>query len=157
MKGKPRGSTSGLEDYHNRLRSDNTASMLKVIDRLKMDKPHSKWTYKEVWIGAGLKSKIALDSIWNSHIRAAIDIHNQRVDSLTTVNGGDILAADKPVIQALRKQVKTLREQRDQALALIAQYSADTDYYKRKSNDLQNSVDRLKSYLDVDKSVVPVI
>ncbi|WP_110946379.1 hypothetical protein [Pseudomonas bohemica] len=149
MKGKPRGSTSGLEDYHDKLRSANTALMLAVIEQLKVIKPDAKWSYKEVWSGAGLKSKVALDSVWNEHVRLEIDRHNNTLDSRNTVlNENVVSVVEKPAILALKEQVKILKQQRDQALALIAQYAADTDFYKRRCVDLQSSVDRLKAYIN---------
>ncbi|MFV2949001.1 hypothetical protein [Pseudomonas japonica] len=146
MKAKPRGTTSGLEEYHADTKARNTANMLQVIERLRVDRPNSKWSYKDVWVVAGLKSQIALDSPWNAHIKTEIDHHNKKIQSSVLSQGeneedGD----DRLLIRELKAEVKAIKGQRDRALARIAQYCADTDHYKKRCKDLEKAVSRLKA------------
>lgn len=148
MKAKPRGTTSGLEEYHADTKARNTASMLQAVARLKLNKPHSKWTYKDVWAGAGLKSRIALDSPWNAHVKAEIDAHNGKIQCSTLSQGvGKEAVGDRLAMRELKAEMKEVREQRDKALARIAQYCADTDHYKKRCKDLERAVARLKAII----------
>jgi hypothetical protein len=148
MKAKPRGTTSGLEEYHADTKARNTASMLQVVARLRLDKPSSKWSYKDVWAGAGLKSQIALDSPWNAHVKAEIDAHNGNIQYSTLTQGmGEEAAGGRLAMRELKAEMKEIREQRDQALARIARYCADTDHYKKRCKDLEMAVARLKSII----------
>jgi len=144
MKGKPRGTTSGLLEYHANNKQRNTICMLQVIDRLRREKPNSKWSYKDVWSGAGLKSQVALDSPWNAHVKSEIDYHNRMVGSAPLSDCDNMATSDWRVLGELRSEIKVLKEQRDQALERIAQYCADTDFYKKKCRDLERAVARLK-------------
>lgn len=147
MKAKPRGNVVGLKKNREDLKASNTAAMMEVITQLRIEKPTSKWTYKEVWSRAGLKSQIALDSVWNAHVRAEIEAHNARVRSLL-VEGASVsgaVAYDKDLVRSLRDELRICRNQRDQALSRIAQFAADTKYFKDKCEDLTKIVDRLRS------------
>jgi len=76
---KPRGSLVGLKENREALKVKNTEAMLKVVEKLGKEKPDALWSYKDVWSGAGLKSNVALNSPWNSHVRDAIDAHNSSI------------------------------------------------------------------------------
>lgn len=146
MKGKPRGTTSGLKGYQAGAKERNTKAMLGVIEVLKIERSTSRWSYKDVWSAAGLKSQVALDSPWNADVKSAIDLHNQLLASSAHIHfSGTDGAIDKLALRDLRRQVSEMKEQRDQALARIAQYCADTDYYKKRCQDFQRTVERLKS------------
>lgn len=145
MKAKPRGSVSGLLEFHSKSRASSTAAMLMVIGKLRIEKPFVKWSYKEVWSGADLKSQIALNSPWNIHIRLEIDEHNERLERDSHGGSELMVPSEKALLRSYKVELKALREQRDQALARIAQYCADADYHKKRCADLEKSVDRLKS------------
>lgn len=146
MKGKPRGSVSGLKKNRDDLKVKNTASMMNVIAKLRIEKPTKKWTYKEVWTRAGLKSQIALDSAWNAHVRAEIEAHNLRVCNISAVGPkhSERPAADRDLLKSLKEELKICESQRDQALARIALYAADAQYYKDQWADLDKTVKRLR-------------
>lgn len=146
MKAKPRGTTSGLEQFHADTKNRNTAKMLQVIERLRLERPSSKWSYKDVWAGAGLKSQIALDSPWNAHVKEKIDCHNELIQFPVFNQCENENASSRRLgVRDLKAEIKELKAQRDQALAKIAQYCADTDYYKNRCRDLERAVARLKT------------
>lgn len=148
MKAKPRGTTSGLKEFHAHIKARNTASMVRVVEALRLNKPNSKWSYKDVWAGGGLKSQIALDSPWNAHIKEEIDFHNRQIHcSALNQGGGEEAVGGRLAIHEMKAQMKEIREQRDQALARIAQYCADTDHYKKRCKDLERVVARLKAMI----------
>lgn len=149
MKAKPRGSTSGLLKHHSSQKINNTTAMLEVITKLKIERPTAKWTYKDVWATAGLKSQIALNSAWNQHIRAEIDAHNSYVDQLGSEqpNGAKISVSEKQALALLRTNLKNCKSQRDQALARISQLSADVNFFRKKCEDLEQTVLRLRGNL----------
>jgi len=143
VRAKPRGSVRGLKKNREDLKSFNTEALMAVIAQLRIEKPTGKWSYKEVWSRAGLKSQIALNSPWNSHVRAEIEKHNARLrnspaEDFPTASGKDLLGA-------LREELRSCRAQRDQALSQIAQFAADTEYFKKQYLDLKKIVDRLRS------------
>lgn len=147
MKAKPRGSVVGLKKNREDLKASNTAAMMGVIAQLRIEKPTSKWTYKEVWSRAGLKSQIALDSIWNAHVRAEIEAHNARALNLPDEGAlaPKALTYEKDLVKSLREELRICKNQRDKALSRIAQFAADTKYFKNKCEDLTKTVDRLRS------------
>lgn len=146
MRAKPRGSFIGLSKNREDLKARNTEAMMGVIAELRVEKHASKWLFKEVWSRAGLKSQIALDSPWNAHVRAEIEAHNARVRSLTPEGapGPRGLIYDMDLLKSLKEELRICKAQRDQALSQIAQFAADTDYFKKKCDDLTRTVDRLR-------------
>ena len=148
MKAKPRGTTSGLEEFHADTKARNTANMMRVVETLRLNKPNSKWSYKDVWAGCGLKSQVALDSPWNVHIKTEIDFHNKKIHCSALNQGeGEAAAGGRLAMHEMKAQMKEIRKQRDQALARIAQYCADTDHYKKRCKDLERVVTRLKAMI----------
>jgi hypothetical protein len=146
VRAKPRGSIIGLKKNREDLKARNTEAMMGVIAQLRIEKPASKWWYKEVWSRAGLKSQIALDSPWNAHVRAEIETHNARILCLApeVIFGPRGLVYDKDLLKSLKDELRICKEQRDKALSRIAQFAADTDYIKRKCDDLTKTVERLR-------------
>lgn len=143
---KPRGSLVGLKKNREALKVKNTDAMLKVIEHLRKEKPDALWSYKDVWSGAGLKSNIALNSPWNSHVRDAIDAHNSSVREASEL---EVCASmQKKTLRVingeLRKQVEVMRKERDSALSKIAIYEAEADFYKRKCEGLLRVNERLR-------------
>lgn len=146
MRGKPRGSIIGLLRHRDDQRDQNTSAMVEVIQLLQSEKPNIKWTYKDVWSRAGLKSPNSLSSPWNAHIRAEIDSHNQLVSSSISADPyGGLTKAERDVVGLLRAELKVCKAQRDDALARIAQFAADADFFKKQCDDLKKAVARLKS------------
>lgn len=146
MRAKPRGSFIGLKKNREDLKARNTAALMSVIAQLRIEKPMSKWTYKEVWSRAGLKSQIALDSAWNAHVRAEIGAHNARVRSFPA-GGAPLPGAptyDRDLVKSLREELRICKNQRDQALSRIAQFAADAEYFKKQCEDLKKIVARLR-------------
>jgi len=144
---KPRGSLVGLKENREALKVKNTEAMLKVVEQLGKEKPDALWSYKDVWSGAGLKSNVALNSPWNSHVRDAIDAHNSSIREASEL---EVFASTqkktlKVINGELRKQVEVMRKERDQALSKIAIYEAETDFYKRKCEGLLRVNERLRS------------
>ena len=144
MKAKPRGSLVGLRKSRAELRLRNTDAMIQAVAELRIAKPDSKWTFKEVWTRAGLKSQIALDSPWNAHVRAAIESHNSSLQGLQerTVSSG--AGANRPLLNALRDELRTCKQQRDQALSQIGQLVADAEFFRKKCEDLTRTVELLR-------------
>ena len=146
MKGKPRGSVIGLLKHRDEQRDQNTSAMVEVIRLLQSDKPNTKWTYKDVWSRAGLKSPNSLRSSWNAHIRAEIDSHNQFGSSTRSSKPSEgLIKAEKDLVGLLRAELKVYKAQRDDALARIAQFAADADFFKKQCDDLKKAVARLKN------------
>jgi hypothetical protein len=145
MRGKPRGSVIGLLKHRDDQRDQNTSAMLEVIQILHSEKPNTKWTYKDIWSRAGLRSPNSLASPWNAHIRAEIDSHNQLVSISTSERPcAGLTKAERDVAGRLREELKVCKAQRDDALALIAQFAADADFFKKQCDDLKKTVARLK-------------
>lgn len=148
MRGKPRGSVIGLLKHRDDQREQNTSAMLEVIQLLQSEKPNTKWTYKDIWSRAGLRSPNSLASPWNAHIRAEIDSHNQLVLSSRSARPySGLTKAERDVVGLLRAELKLCKAQRNDALALIAQFAADADFFKRQCDDLNKKVERLKKPL----------
>lgn len=147
MRAKPRGSVIGLKKNREDLKASNTEAMMGVIAQLRIEKPTSKWAYREVWSRAGLKSQIALDSPWNAHVRAEIEAHNARLRNLPAEGAlvPGALAYDRDLVKSLREELRICKAQRDQALSRIAQFAADAEYFKKQCQDLTKTVDRLRS------------
>lgn len=147
MRGKPRGSVIGLLKHRGDQQDQNTSAMVEVIRLLQSEKPTTKWTYKEVWSRAGLKSPNSLGSPWNAHIRAEIDSHNQLVSSSKSAKPyGKLTKAEIDLVGLLRAELKVCKVQRDDALARIAQFAADADFFKKQCDDLKKTVARLKKH-----------
>lgn len=146
MRAKPRGSVIGLKKNREDLKASNTSAMMNVIAQLRIEKPTSKWSYKEVWSRAGLKSQIALDSVWNAHVRAEVEAHNARVRSFPDegVSLPRALTYDRDLVKSLREELRICKSQRDQALSRIAQFAADAEYFKKQCEDLTKIVARLR-------------
>lgn len=143
MKKKPRGSTAGLRKLQEDTKKQNSEAMMTIIRQLRIESPARKWTYREVWSKAGLKSQVALDSPWNTHIRNLIDEHNLEIKAKEIVNPSktNIDKTSKNYIRELRE----LKRQRDAALSKIASYAADVHYYKKKLSDLTIRFERYKA------------
>ncbi|MDT4840823.1 hypothetical protein FQZ97_746570 [compost metagenome] len=147
MRAKPRGSVVGLKKNREDLKVSNTAAMMSVIAWLRIEKPTRKWTYKEVWSRAGLKSQIALDSAWNAHVRAEIEAHNARIRS-SPADGVSVPGAptcDRDLVKSLREELRICKNQRDQALSRIAQFAADAEYFKKQCEDFKKIAAGLRS------------
>lgn len=147
MDKKPRGSQKGLLESRRATKERNTEQLWRQIETLRKQKSGSTWSYKEVWVGAGLKSNVALNSPWNSHVRAAIDQHNTEVRE--AVDLGTIGYRQRKTLRAanreLREVIATLTKERDMALSQIAVYRAEADHYKAEADKLNNQLARLKS------------
>lgn len=148
-KNKPRGSQDGLKQNRELTKITNTESMWKIVNKLRKEKSSSLWTYKEVWSSAGLKSPVALNSHWNSHIRSAIDNHNSQLKENAEL--GPIGQAKRRTLRdsnrVLRDQLNTMRKERDQALSKIAIFEADALHFKSQYEIQLNITDRLRSQL----------
>lgn len=144
MRAKPRGSMKGLQKSQCEMKARNTSALLGVIADFRIEKPNTRWTYREICSRAGLRSPNALDRPWNAHIRAEIEAHNSRVRSsqlplLETTEK----ATPRHEIKDLRSELTICKAQRDSALSRIAQYSADSEYLRKRCDDLQRIIDRL--------------
>lgn len=140
-----RGSIVGLIRHHEDLKKKNTDAMWSVLLRLEMEKPQLPWSYKEVWSGAGLKSGVALSSVWNRHIREAIELHNAKLIEGESTASSDISNSTTLAERNfdLRNKVKELKVQRDHAYSKIAQYESDLEFYKKKFEDVSDANFRL--------------
>ncbi|WP_152442326.1 hypothetical protein [Pseudomonas putida] len=147
MKAKPRGSTKGLKARSDVVKLVNTEKLVGAIKQLSDEKPNEAWTFLEVSRIAGLKSTVAINSSWNSHIKLQIKHHNESLnyknDISVSASPSQRLAGLK--LQRLRAELLICQKQRDDALSRIAVYAADADYYKNKCADLTRIVDRLKA------------
>lgn len=143
MKNKPRGSTAGLRKIQEDTKKQNSEAMMTIIFQLRIESPTRKWTYREVWSKAGLKSQVALDSPWNTHIRNLIDEHNLDIKAKKSVNTSTTNIED-PSNKYIR-ELRELKRQRDTALSKIASYAADVLYYKKKLSDLTIRFERYKA------------
>lgn len=148
-KNKPRGNQDGLKQNRELTKITNTESMWKIVNKLRKEKSSSIWTYKEVWSSAGLKSPVALNSHWNSHIRSAIDNHNSQLKENAEL--GPIGQSKRRTLRdsnrSLRYQLSELKKERDNALSKIAIFEADAQYFKTQYETQLNITDRLRSQL----------
>lgn len=145
MKAKPRGSLVGLRKSQAELRLRNTDAMEQALSELRIAKPDSKWSFKDVWTRAGLKSQIALNSPWNAHIRAEVEAHNSKLKSQIQKAEASVTPChDRTLVSALRDELRVYKQQRDQALSRIGQLAADVDYFRKKCEDLDKVVSRLR-------------
>ena len=146
MKGKPRGSVTGLLKHRDNQKDLNTAAMLEALRQLQKEKPTSKWKYKDVWSRAGLQSPVSLNSPWNAHVRAEIDSHNQNLHSSGSQHSSLALSKEeRDIVMRLREELKVCQAQRSDALMRLAQFAADADYYRNKCSDLERANERLKN------------
>ncbi len=143
---KPRGSQEGLKKNRECLKAKNTEAMWKVVVWLRKEKPNTLWSYKEVWSAAGLKSNVALNSSWNSHIREAIDAHNSKLREDAEL--GPLAQSQRKTLRManreLRLQLDAMKKERDHALSKIAVFEAEADFYKRKCEGLLKINERLR-------------
>ncbi|NNB52788.1 hypothetical protein [Pseudomonas fragi] len=147
MINKKKSNLAGLKKNREDLKQRNTSAMLQIIQCLHSEKPNSLWTYKEVWLGANLKSNVALDSPWNKHIREAIEAHNSFVRERQEL--GFLAISKKETLKStnkdLRSQLEIMRKARDDALSQVAIWVADVEYYKKQNNSLSNIIARLQN------------
>lgn len=142
---KSRGSQKGLLQNREDTKKQNTRALWKQVELLRKNKADVTWTYKEVWLGAGLKSNMALNSPWNAHIREAIDNHNKEVKEGST---GSTTANSKATRslrdenRRLRDELKSMKKQRDKALESIAIHQAEKDELSREVIKLKRHIDR---------------
>ena len=150
---KPRGNQIGLLQNREDTKRQNTEAMWKEVVQLRKVKPDSTWTFKEVWSGAGLKSNVALNSPWNSHIREVINEHNQKIRE--NIELGPVGVSRHKTLRStnkeLRQQLDALKKERDNALSQIGIYEAEADFYQRENNILKKIKDRQTEELNVCK------
>lgn len=143
---KPRGSQDGLRKNREALRAKNTEAMWKVVVRLRKERPNALWSYKEVWSGAELKSNVALNSPWNSHIREVIDVHNSKLREDAEL--GPLAQSQRKTLRMenrdLRLQLDAMKKMRDQALSKIAVFEAEANFFKIKAESLLKINQRLR-------------
>ncbi len=153
MKNKPRGNQTGLLQNREDTKRQNTEAMWKEVVQLRKEKPDSTWTFKEVWSGAGLKSNVALNSPWNSHIREVINEHNQKIRE--NIELGPVGASQRKTLRItnkeLRQQLSAIKKERDHALSQICIYEAEADFYKRENEILKKVKDRQSEEITVHK------
>lgn len=146
MATKVRGSTQGLKKNREETKEKNTESMWAVVNQLRKDKPAQRWTFKEVWKGAGLKSHVALASVWNAPIRDAIEQHNLSI--CRNIEDGAIAQSQRKTLrESIRELIsknEALKRERDSALAKIALFKSDAEYYKKKHEELKRTNERLQ-------------
>jgi len=151
---KPRGKQIGLLQNREDTKRQNTETMWKEVVKLRKDKPDSTWTFKEVWSGAGLKSNVALNSPWNSHIREVINEHNQKIRE--NIELGPVGVSRHKTLRTtnreLRQQLGALKKERDKALSQIGIYEAEADFYKRENEILKKIRDRQSEEINVCKT-----
>jgi len=143
IKNRPRGSQAGLLKNRIETQNRNTQAMWDTIDRLKKLKGREPWTYKEIWSGAGLKSAVAFNSPWNFEIKAAVDTHNAAIknekQASSLLEPGSLSAST-----ILKKQIEKTTKERNDALAKIAIFQADSDYYRDQYEKLLTRYNRIK-------------
>jgi pentose-5-phosphate-3-epimerase len=76
LRGKPRGSTLGIERYQVQAREKARLSLISAIRDLHLESPNAIWTNIDVCRRAGLKSSVALKKSWNCDICQRIQQHN---------------------------------------------------------------------------------
>ena len=150
---KPRGSQTGLLQNREDTKRQNTEAMWKEVVHLRKDKPDATWTFKEVWSGAGLKSNVALNSPWNSHIREVINEHNQKIRE--NIELGPVGVSRQKTLRTtnreLRQQLDALKKERDKALSQIGIYEAEADFYTRENEVLKKIKDRQSKEINACK------
>jgi hypothetical protein len=149
-KNKPRGSQEGLLKNREATRIINTEAMWQVINRLRKENANRIWTYKEVWSSAGLKSSVALNSPWNSHIRDAITTHNTQIKE--NAANGPLMQSQRKTLRdsnrILRDKIINIKKERDSALSKIAIFEADAIFYKNQFENQLKITERLRTLLD---------
>lgn len=140
-----RGSHQGLLKNREETKRLNTEALWRQVQRLRKDKPSCRWTFKEVWQGAGLKSNVALDSPWNAHIKEVIEEHNKLLTEQS--ERGLIGLAQRKTLRTtnkeLRHQLKHINTEYERALSQIALWEAEADFHRRENERLQRKIDRL--------------
>jgi chromosome segregation ATPase len=150
-----RGSQDGLRKSKELLKIKNTELMWEVIIRLRKEKGNDLWSYKDVWSGAGLKSAVALNSPWNSHVKGAIDSHNSALAE--RLESGALAQSQRKTLRSaireLRAQLDVMKAQRDEALGKIAFFEAEAGFFKKECETQLAVIDRLRSKLRDLRSV----
>ncbi|WP_146218730.1 hypothetical protein [Halomonas sp. LBP4] len=142
---KPRGSVKGIVKHKKELKNRNRENLINAIKFLESAKPYAKWKYKEVWIKAGLKSAMALNSKWNEDIKSLIDAHNNNIADLSEKNMecNPKKEVEKDRMLILEEKIASVTKERDSALEKISIYQADALFYKEKCEHLQEVIKRL--------------
>lgn len=147
MKKSQRGSHHGLLKDREDTKLKNTEELWRQVNKLRKEKPNTPWSYKEVWVGAGLKSNVALDSPWNAHVKEAIREHNNKVREQS--DWGPTAQSERKTLRTanrdLRQEIEGLKSKLNTALSQTAVWEAEAAYHKRENQRLQKQLDRLNS------------
>jgi superoxide dismutase len=144
----PRGSLVGLRRLRKETQESNTTALGVEIQRLRLEKPGAKWTYREVCAGALLKSQNALKAPWNAHIRLAIDEHNVDIKGRNNLlEKGRLTAKDDPCAE-LNDQNFELRSQLENALRQISIWEAEASCFGNENQNLKKINARLEAALN---------
>ena len=145
MKKIQRGSHHGLLKNREETKINNTEALWRQVKKLRIEKPGTSWSYKEVWAGAGLKSNVALDSPWNAHIKEVITEHNNKVREKS--DWGPTAQSERKTLRTanrdLRQEIVGLKSKLNTALSQTAVWEAEAAYHKRENQRLQKQLDRL--------------
>lgn len=143
---KSRGSQKGLLQNREETKKQNTAALWKQVELLRKKKTDVTWTFKEVWLGAGLKSNMALNSPWNAHIREAIGNHNKNIKE----GSSEAITSHSKAAQNLRNEnrhlrdeLRSMKKQRDKALESIAIHQAEKDELSKELTKIKRHLNKL--------------
>lgn len=146
MKKVQRGGHLGLLKNREEVKRQNTEALWRQVNRLRKEKPNLPWSYKEIWVNAGLRSNVALDSPWNAHIKESIVEHNRKVREERDL--GPVGQSERKTLRTtnrdLRQEITRLLAEHSKALSQIAVWEAEATHYQRESQRLQKQLDRLK-------------
>lgn len=150
MKAKPRGSIKGLKARSDIVKQLNSDKLLDALNQLAAEKPNEAWTLLEVSRIAGLKSTVAINSVWNAHVKLKVKQHNESIQYDTDLEVVEQISErlsfrDR---QSLRSDLIICQKQRNEALSKIAIFAADAEYHKKKCADLARIVDRLQASIN---------
>src|SRR5690606_32067875 len=149
MKKSQRGSHHGLLKDREDTKLKNTEELWRQVNKLRKEKPNTSWSYKEVWVGAGLKSNVALDSPWNAHVKEAIREHNNKVREQS--DWGPTAQSERKTLRTadrdLRQHIEAVISNLITALSHTAVREAAAANHKRENQRLQKHLDRLSGLL----------
>ncbi len=136
---------AGLRRLRKDTKEKNSAALKAIIDRLKVEKPNEKWSYKDICAAANLKSQNSLKAPWNGDTKREIDTHNEFVRSQRIKIGREV--GQKNSAQLEKSHSMDLRLKLDAALHQIGIWEAEAAWLASEYENLKKINNRLESRL----------
>lgn len=146
---KLRNNLEGLRRLRKETQEKNTSLLIAIIQRLEIEKPDSKWSYKYVCALANLKSQNALKAPWNLHVKKTVDAHNDEVKNLAALSSKKNSSSYKQNFNSAENINSNLKIELEQALQQVSIWEAESAWFAQENNDLKIIIARLEKKLNL--------